>query len=385
MVTTTSADNVLKSYYLSAVTDQLNKSINPFLAQIKQTASDVWGRDVRKAVRIGINGGIGAGTEDGALPTARGNKYAQFVATLKNLYGTIEITDKAIRASASNEGAFIDLLNDEMQSLVESASCNFGRMLFGDGSGVLTIANAVNGQGVYTCTDTRNFIEGMAVDVWVGNARQIINATVLAVDRVKNTVTLSGTPASISSPNYGKIYISGSKNLEITGLQAIFESDTLYGVERNGNSWLEPYKADSVGDISENVIQTAIDTVEQRTGSKINFIITTPGVRRALFNTLSQYRHIDTMEIEGGFKAISFNGIPIVTDRFCQEGTMYLLNTDDFGLHQLCDWQWLEGEDGKVLKQLADKPVFRATLVKYAELMCYRPAGQARLTGITEA
>ncbi len=91
------------------------------------------------------------------------------------------------------------------------------------------------------------------------------------------------------------------------------------------------------------------------------------------------------MELEGGFRAISFNGIPIVTDRFCQKNTMYLLNTEDFGLHQLCDWQWLEGEDGKVLKQLSDKPVFRATLVKYAELMCYRPAGQARLSGITEA
>ena len=71
MVTTQTADNVLKSYYLSAVTDQLNKSVNPFLAQIKQTASDVWGRDVRKAVRVGLNGGIGAGTETGTLPELR--------------------------------------------------------------------------------------------------------------------------------------------------------------------------------------------------------------------------------------------------------------------------------------------------------------------------
>ena len=30
---------------------------------------------------------------------------------------------------------------------------------------------------------------------------------------------------------------------------------------------------------------------------------------------------------------------------------MYLLNTNDFCLHQLCDWQWLEGDDGKVLQQ----------------------------------
>lgn len=81
---------------------------------------------------------------------------------------------------------------------------------------------------------------------------------------------------------------------------------------------------------------------------------------------------------------MSYNGIPIVADRFCPEGTMYLLNTNDFTLHQLCDWQWLEGEDGKVLKQIAGKPVYTATLVKYADLICARPNGQGMISGITE-
>lgn len=47
--------------------------------------------------------------------------------------------------------------------------------------------------------------------------------------------------------------------------------------------------------------------------------------------------------------------------------------------------RWLDGEDGKILRQTAGKAIFTATLVKYAELMCYRPAGQAMLSGITEA
>ena len=40
--------------------------------------------------------------------------------------------------------------------------------------------------------------------------------------------------------------------------------------------------------------------------------------------------------------------------------------------------RWLEGEDGKVLKQVAGKPVYTATLVKYAELLCYRPCGREK-------
>ena len=50
----------------------------------------------------------------------------------------------------------------------------------------------------------------------------------------------------------------------------------------------------------------------------------------------------------------------------------------------LCDWQWLENEDGKILKQIAGKPVYTATLVKYAELVCSRPFGQGMLTGVEE-
>ena len=91
------------------------------------------------------------------------------------------------------------------------------------------------------------------------------------------------------------------------------------------------------------------------------------------------------MELNGGYKAISYNGIPIVSDRFCPEGTMYLLNSEDFTLHQLCDWAWLEAEDGKILKQNANKPTYSATLVKYADLLCNKPCGQAMLTGIKEA
>ncbi len=382
MITTITADNALKSYYLGAVADQLNKGINPFLARIAQTTSDVWGKDVRKAVRFGVNGGVGAGTEDGALPTAGSSHYAQFVSTLKNLYGTLEISDKAIRASANSEGAFVDLLNDEMDSLVKSSAFHFGRMLFGDGSGTLATISSSE-ETKYTVDTVQNLAEGMIVDVYT--AEGVLNKgglIVQAVDRAAKTVVLSG--AAISTPTGYKIVLQGSKDKEITGLGAIFsDKGTLYGVDRANNPWLKPYTK-TVSELSELEMLTAIDEVEAISGGKINFIVCSFGVRRALIEALAPFRNMETVELEGGVKAVTFNGIPVVADRFCPSGTMYLLNTDDFALHELCDWQWLEGEDGAILKQVAGKPVFTATLVKYAELLCYRPCGQAMLTGITE-
>ena len=139
MVTMTSADNALKSVYLGAVSEQLDTAINPLLAKIQRSTADVWGKEVRRLAQYGVNGGVGAGTEEGDLPSAAGNNYEQFVTTLKNLYGTIEISDKAVRASENNVGAFVNLLNAEMDGLIRSSAFNFGRMLFGDGSGAMVV------------------------------------------------------------------------------------------------------------------------------------------------------------------------------------------------------------------------------------------------------
>ena len=388
MVTMETADNALKSFYLGAVADMLNTSVNPLLAQIKQTTADVWGKDVRRLVRYGVNGGVGAGTEAGDLPAAGGNHYAQFVTTLKNLFGTIEISDKAIRSSANNEGAFVNLLNDEMDGLVKSSSFNFGRMLFGDGSGTLTTVTGIT-SGKVTVASVKNLAEGMIVDFVAATGGSVLagGRTILSIDRANKTVTVDGaTLTTTAVPNASRIVMQNSDGLELTGLGAIFSDEgTLYGVDSSTHEWMKPYMKSSVGAISETVIQTAIDNLEEVSGSRVNFIVCSWGVKRALAEYFSTYKRIvDTMELSGGYKAMSFNGIPVVADRFCPDGTMYLLNTDDFCLHQLCDWQWLEGEDGKVLRQVAGKPVYTATLVKYADLVCTRPCGQAMLSGITE-
>ena len=385
----TNADNALKSLYLDAVSVQLNNTVNPLLAKIKQSTNDVWGKEVKKLAIYGMNGGIGAGSEDGDLPSSTGNNYGQMVTTLKNLYGTIEISDKAVRASENSTGAFVNLLNAEMEGLIRAGSFNFGRMLFGDGSGKLGKVVSIE-NGVITLDTVKNVIEGMVIDFRDVDSEVISGANarrIKTVDRTLKTITVSGvvlTDASVPADSF--ITVQGSYNNEITGLGAIFgEGDTLYGLSKQANTWLKPYSQANVGAISEAKLQKALDSIEESSGGAIDFIVCSWGVRRAIQKMFaSSKRIIDTLELEGGFKALSYNGIPIVADRFCPEGTMYLLNTSDFTLHQLCDWQWLTGDDGKVLKQVPGKPVYTATLVKYADLICARPNGQGVLTGITE-
>lgn len=388
MVTMQSADNVLKSYYLDIVSKQLNTEVNPFFALIKHSTADVWGKEIRRVAQFGINGGIGAGSEDGELPSAAANNYKEFVTTLKNLFGSLEISDKAVRASENNVGSFVNLLNAEMQGLIDSSIFNFGRMLFGDGSGKLATVESCLDNTIIV-DSVQNIIEGMLIDVLTADGNSVQGAAarrVLSVDREKKEVLLSGT--ALSNVEAGHILcVQGSYGLELTGLGAIFKEDgLLYGVDRAKNRWMQPYIQKNVGEIDESILQTAIDRLEERAGSRVDIILCSWGVKRALQKYFSKNKCItDVTTLAGGYKSITYNGIPIVADRFCPEGTLFMLNSKDFCLHQLCDWRWLEGDDGKILKQVPNKAVYTATLVKYADLICTRPSGQAMLTGILEA
>lgn len=393
MVTLETADNALREVYLGVVSNQLNTTVNPLLARIAQTSSDVWGKEIRKSAPYGINGGIGAGTEDGDLPISAENNYAEFILTLKNLYGRIEISDKAIRASEYSAGAFVNLLNSEMDGLIKASTFNFGRMLYGDGSGFLaTIAS--NTTSSVTVDSVMNLIEGMVVDVVSSSGVTIKGALrINAIDRANKVVsftTAALTDAAFNDADY-KLCVQGSYNNEITGLGAIFKSTgSLYGLSREKFNWMIPYMKDisngSTTNISDVIMQAAIDELEENANSRVDFIVCSSGVKRNYQSYLASYRsNIDVMNLEGGFKAISYNGIPLLSDRFVPANTMYMLNTSEFNLHQLCDWQWLESEDGRVIKQAPGKATYQATLVKYADLICNKPSGQARITGISES
>ncbi len=388
MVTLTSAQDALKTVYLGVVSDQLNTNANPLLSKINQTTRDVWGKEVRKLAPYGINGGIGAGSEDGKLPKAAANNYVQYVSTLKNLYGTIELSDKAIRASQNNAGAFVNLLNDEMEGLIKASSFNLGRMLYGDGSGKVAYAadgpTASNQTAPVKLDSTRNVIEGMIIDSYFGESYMgdSSNKRIVSINRETKEVTFD---AKGSFAKDYAFYVQGSRNKEITGLGAIFsDNSTLYGVDKTKYLWMNPYKT-TAETLDDEVIQTAIDAVDETAGSVVDFIVCSSKVKRIYQKYLQTYRrNIDVMDLNGGYKAISYNGIPLVSDRFVEEDTMYLLNTKEFNLHQLCDWRWLEGDDGHIIKQIPGYPTYTATLVKYAELVCDKPNGQAKISGIVQ-
>lgn len=103
MISLYTIENVLRDAYLGILSNQLNYNICPLLGKIKQTTSDIWGKKII------------------VLSTINGKQYL-LKSELANICGKIEITDKAIRCSQNSTGAFVNLLNAEMENLIKETS-----------------------------------------------------------------------------------------------------------------------------------------------------------------------------------------------------------------------------------------------------------------------
>lgn len=75
--------------------------------------------------------------------------------------------------------------------------------------------------------------------------------------------------------------------------------------------------------------------------------------------------------------------MPFAVDKYAPAGTLYGLDLTTWALYHIEDWDWLS-EDGGVLERVTDRPVWEATLVRYADLGCSKPKGNFMASGITE-
>jgi len=389
MVTLSSADKVLKNIYLDAICEQLNKRTNPFYASIVKNSEYVSGKNVTCPIKYGINGGMGSGTEDGALPKSGGNMYQSLTAPLRNLYGTITLSDKVLRSSRDSAGAVVDILNQEIEGLLDAAKFNFSRMLWQNGNGVLAQIGDVSAGGYdvyFPVNSTDNLSEGMVIDFIRSGSPISTGHRIYRVDRDTSKFYIDpAVPSGTTIATNDTIVLQQSYNAEIYGIPYLFDStiSTFYGSSRTSVPFLLPTSTNHNGAISTQGIQKMLDRLDIN-GGGVNMLITSYDVRRKYLAYLETTRtNFDYMNLDGGFKAMSYNGIPLVADRFCTGGVIYFINTDDFRLAQLCDWQWIEGENGRILMQLEKTPTYTGTLVKYANLVCVRPNGQGKMYNIT--
>jgi len=376
------ASEALKSYFLPSLRYQLNEQASPTLTQFERDSQSVVGKDIVMALRYGRSGGVGMRLDTGDLPEANSRKTRQAKWETKNVFARIMLSDKVIRASRSNVGAFANLLEQELEDAQNDAKDMLSRQLFGDGSGLLATVQAVDATNKKITVDNVDyFAEGQFIDIYNGDALVLQKAEILGVDPEARVLTLSDVTGVLANHS---VYMYGNKGLELTGFKAVFQAPVLYGIDRAQNPWLKARRINVNGEISEVVIQQAIDLANKDAGSNTNLLVCSFGVRRAYQYLLSaQKRQVNTLELRGGWKALEYNGIGLVPEKYCPAGTMFCLDSNDWKMYEMADWDWLD-EGGGILHPVSGKAAFEAVLVKYCDLGCQKPRGQVELYGITE-
>lgn len=387
MLNANNADKILRTVYLDVIANQLDTGTSPFFNMVNKGSEDIYGKEVVSPASFGINGGVGCADDDADLPMASSSEFLSFRAPIVNIFGNIEISDKVLRASQTTAGSFVNLLNNEMESLLKAAKFNFARMLFQDGKGILckivgSNSAASGGSTTIYVDGLKNVIEGMIVDVIKNKSVVSAGHRITYVDRAAKTIKVSGTVSDLTEGNI--LTLQGSYQNELYGLPYLYatpvEASTLYGNVRSAMTYLMPSEKE-VTSLTADIIQETLDDIEERSGGTINLMIASYDMRRKYLSSLQESRiNVDYMNLDGGFKSMSYNGIPFYADRFVPEKTVHFVNTDDFRLQQLGDWSWIEGDGGRILRQLDNKAAYGATLVKYANLICVRPIGQAKMT-----
>lgn len=379
----TTIANALKYWYLEGLRYQLNEAASVFLTQLERDQEHVEGYKIKMGLSYGVTGGIGNRTDTGTLPSVNPRKFIQAEWETMNIFAKIQVSDKAIQASRSNRAAFIQALAHDMEKAERDAKRDVSRQVMGDGTGLLATISSVSGSNPYTCTldSAKWFAEGMLIDVYTGTTKDTSEAEVTSVDKANNQIVFSTSTAPAAND---LIYVAGNRDLEITGVKKVMTADnTLYGINRASNKWFNPTIKAVDGEISEVKIQEGIDDAEDETGNTIDFLIAEKGVRRAYVNLLSAMKQIvNSLDLKGGFKAISFNGIPLTADKYCANGELQAMSLSNWKLYEMADWGFMD-EDGNVLFRNTNTPVYNAVLRKYCDLGCDLPKGQVRFTGIT--
>ncbi len=132
------------------------------------------------------------------------------------------------------------------------------------------------------------------------------------------------------------------------------------------------------------LMQKMFDKVERKAGKDYgpDMILTTRAIRREYLDLMqADRRTVNTMDLDGGFQAIDYNGVPFTVDDDAIDGCMYFLTLKDLQVYRMSDYEWMD-KDGSVLARITGYDAYEAVLFRYAELGCKRRNAQGVLMDI---
>lgn len=411
------ATGVFKTKYIRMSRDMFN-SENVVLAKIKRNDEFVGDQAL-----ISVPTSMGGGRGSGSIPRANVTSYQKMLITAKKLYCVIEIDNEAIKASQTDEGAFVRLSKEPVKRGVQAWQANLSRQLFNDsiasnGNGRLGISSSAtaitSAAGVYTVTFAVAAANPVNWKLANWEVKDYINASLIAgtaeyevtgvspnASATTATITLqqvNGSAFDLTERTSVHFYMQNSKDNDATGLRGVLlaTTGTAYSVAI-GYRWQAPSQLVnlSVGITPDLLNQQALD-IKYAFGENHDMFVTSFVQYRKLLNQLEDQKRYMIVESrnEGpkgkfSFQALEFMAdtgpIPVIAERFVEDDTLYSLNSDFIEFHARPDGGWVEdptGNGGSMFMRSPTNDTWQARYAVYGEF-AIMPSAHGIMTGLT--
>lgn len=412
------ATGVFKTKYIRMSRDMFN-SENLYLAKIKRND-----RFVGAQALISVPTSFGGGRGSGSIPKANVASYKKMLITAKKLYCVIEIDNEAIKASQTDEGAFVRLSKEPVKRGVQAWQANLSRMAFNNsqetnGNGRLGISSssvAITGTaGVYTVTFSTAAADPVQWKLANWEVKDFVNASLIAgtaeyevtgvspnASASTATVTLTqtgGASFNLAGQTSVSFYMQNSKDNDATGMRGalLATSGTLFNIDV-GYRWQSPSQLTnlSVGITPDLLNQQALD-IKYAFGENHDMFVTSFVQYRKLLNQLEDQKRYMIVESRNAgprgkfsFQALEFMAdtgpIPVIAERFVEDDTLYSLNSDFIEFHARPDGGWVEDPTmgGSIFRLSPTNDTWQARYAVYGELGIM-PSAHGIMTGLTVA
>lgn len=380
----TTAAALLKELYEPGLVEQLNTEVVG-LRRIEKTSEGTWadagGRYVRFPVRVRRNQGIGYRQENEQLQAGGQQGYAAAQIGLKYGYGRLRLSGPVMDLAESNEEAFVNVMEEEVQGLKDDVLKDCNRIFYGDGTGALAVLTANATANTATAQSTQYLEVGQVVDiVSTAGASRGANRTITAINTTTGAVTYDG--ADITTDITGDYMVrqgdgpvSSTVFREPNGLKSIVAATgALYNIDPATEPvWAATVDANGGSNrpISETGLIAQVDAV-RKWGGHTSVMFAGLGVRRSYFNLLvSQRRFTGTTKFDGGFSGLAFTtdqgDVPFVVDVDCPNNTVYGLDEKTIKLFRDKAWHF-PALDGAMWKWVHDYDAWETLLKQYWEI-----------------
>lgn len=392
----TAATPILKEVYLPAMTELLNNA-TPLLKMIEKSVEPTEGGNFVFTVHRGRNVASGIGrAEDATLPSAGYQGYVRAIVPTKRLYSRIRVSGQAIAATRSNKGSFVRAIESEMKGSMTDTKRELNRQVNGDGTGALAYWTTADNASPLDLDDNLGNPVGpsvgnaaVTVDVVDASDHTTLLGTSIVLTRGANgatstAFTYTGTNPSGTADGDYAVY-AGSSRQEMVGIQAIISASNPPGMSGGLHGlpvgtypdWTaqvmgsDASRQDLTFDMMEQLLAKIVSesAVDER---EIKLWHCHPSIGNTYAKLCRDERiFTNTMTLDGGFKAIAYNGRPIATDVQCRRNALYLVTPSSMKLFQMAPLDWMD-KDGSVFYRISggDVDAYGATAFVYQELGC---------------